>query len=75
MDSCLLVKNLDEDVDKPGGEAAAALLLLVDRGLPLLLLPGGRPLQQALPLLRPTNPLEHAVLQLSALNPLQKVEM
>ena len=68
----LLIKNLDEDVNQPGGEASATLLLLVDH-LPLLpLLQGGRPLQQALPLLRPALPLEHAVLQLSALRPLQR---
>ena len=68
----LLIKNLDEDVNQPGGEASATLLLLVDH-LPLLpLLQGGRPLQQALPLIRPALPLEHAVLQLSALRPLQR---
>ena len=68
----LLIKNLDEDVNQPGGEASATLLLLVDH-LPLLaLLQGGRPLQQALTLLRPALPLEHAVLQLSALRPLQR---
>ena len=67
-----LVEDLDEDVDKPGGEAATTLLLLVVGHHLLLLLHGGGRLQQALSLLRLAQPLEHTVLQLSAPHSLQR---